>query len=98
MTQHNPKEPYYFLEWILEPDDLDSITLYVEHGCPPGGFLSAVLANDFMEAVGRADSQNIHRLAAWAAYVYNEIPSSCHGSYEAVRAWTEQHARKEQPQ
>jgi len=97
MTQHNPKAPYHFREWTLEPDDLDSITLYVEHGCPPGGFLSAVLANDFMEAVGRADNRNIHRLAAWAAYIYNEIPSSCHGSHEAVRAWTGQHTRKEQP-
>ena len=73
----------------LDDEDIASITRYVEHGIPPGSFLTAVLANDFMKAVGRADSRNIHRLATWAAYIYNEIPGSCHGSYEIVKEWIE---------
>lgn len=71
----------------VRPDTLDSIDLYVMHGIPTGSFLEAVLCNDLMEAMGRADMGNRMTLFEICDYVYNETPSACHGSQEKVRAW-----------
>ena len=60
---------------------------YVESHIPPGGFLTAVLENDLMEAVGRADHTNIQILKEICQYVHWEMPSTCHGSPEMVAAW-----------
>jgi hypothetical protein len=64
-----------------------SVRLYVEEGIPPGSFLKAVLANDFMRAVSRADSSNGELLREWAMFVYNYLPTDCWGSYEIVDGW-----------
>ncbi len=67
----------------------DGVRLYVENGVEPGGFLYAVLTNDFKEACGRADSTNRECLFEWAGFIYNELPSQCQGSPEKVQAWIE---------
>lgn len=81
------KKPYRFLEWEISADMLEAIALYVERGLPPGGFLEAVICNDFQGACGRADWHNIRNLPAFAAYFYKETPSACNGSVEAYHAW-----------
>ena len=63
------------------------VRLYVEQGISPGSFLKAVLANDFMGAVGQADSSNGELLREWAEFVYNCLPHDCWGSPEKVRNW-----------
>jgi hypothetical protein len=55
---------------------------------PVGGFLTAVLANDLFESVCRADEDNYAALRSIVNYVYNCMPSPCHGSREKVAAWT----------
>lgn len=75
---------------ILPEHMQDGARRYVENGQPPGGFLSAVLENNFTEAVGHADHINQLALVAWARWVYNDTPSQCHGSREAVRDWCKQ--------
>jgi hypothetical protein len=52
-----------------------------------GDFLRAVLSNNLMEAVGRADDDNIRVLPAICSYVYMELPGPCHGSPEIVFEW-----------
>lgn len=64
-----------------------SLQRYVDQGIEPGGFLRAVLENDFMEAAGRADDFNQRHLHDWARVIYNDVPSGCHGSREAVAEW-----------
>jgi len=64
---------------------------YITHGIQPGGFLTAVLANDLMGAVGGADRQNSLILTEILTYVKWEIPSNCHGSYDVVKAWVQKH-------
>ena len=64
-----------------------SLQLYVDQGIEPGGFLAAVLENNFMEAAGRADSYNQFHLYDWAKVIYNDVPSGCHGSAKAVAEW-----------
>ena len=59
---------------------LDSLTRYVEHGIPPGSFLCAVLENNLVRSVGRADRENLAALPEIVKYVYNEIPSNAWGN------------------
>lgn len=78
---------------LIEPRFRESIDAYVATGRPTGGFLEAVLSNDLMEALGRADSGAIDNLPHIVAYVYNEAPSGCWGSRERVREWIKERAK-----
>ena len=66
---------------------IDAVLRYFNDHIEPGDFLCALLANDFMQACGRADDQNIAALPAWAALLYNLAPSGSYGSPEKVKAW-----------
>ena len=67
----------------------EALDRYVSERIPTGHFLQAVLSNNLREALGRADSENIIALFDIVKYCYNEIPSNCWGSPEAVKAWLE---------
>jgi hypothetical protein len=67
----------------------DGMRRYIEHGILPGSFLTAVLANNLMMAVGHADSINLTRLQNYLRFLYEEAPSSCYGSTKTVREWRE---------
>ncbi len=70
------------------PDHMiDAFEFYVFHRIEPGSFLTAVLENNLMEAIGRADHINIMHLKEIASFVYNCIPASCHGSPQKVSNW-----------
>ena len=60
---------------------------YLEDGILPGGFLTAVLENDFMGAVNRADDENIKLLQNYIIVLYSYLPEAAWGSKEKVRAW-----------
>jgi len=61
--------PFYMREGIVD---------YLMDGQPPGDFLKAVIDNDLFEAVGRADSTNMHHLNDYASFFWSHAP---HGSY-----------------
>ena len=65
----------------------DGITLYVEHGILPGSFMTAVLENKLVQAVGHADDTNSRLLKNYAMFLYNEMPSQSWGSPEKVDKW-----------
>jgi len=67
---------------------------YADEGYPVGDFLQCVIANDFLMAVGRADANSMRVLPTIAAYVYNEMPSPCHGSKNVYRSWIAWHKAK----
>ncbi len=71
----------------IRPNIIQSLRDYADKGYPVGGFLTAALSNDLMGAVGRADRDNAATLHDICGYIYNEIPSPCHGSPEAVEEW-----------
>ena len=71
----------------IKESTIQSINDYVEHKLEPGSFVTAVLANDLKGSFGRADHENLGAMFQICCYVYNEIPASCQGSYEKVRAW-----------
>lgn len=64
---------------------IESIVRYVEQKAPPGQFVSAVLANDLEEAVGRADARNARGLAWLVAFVYNNVPGNLWRSRDAIK-------------
>ena len=66
---------------------VNGLALYADHGKPTGGFLRAVLSNDFGVAVCKADENSTRALREIAQFVRNEMPSKCHGSPEKVKAW-----------
>lgn len=75
---------------LIRPDIKDALRQWGAREHPfVGDFLRAVLSNDLMEAVGRADDDNIRTLPAICSYVYMELPSRCHGSPEIVKEWSE---------
>lgn len=84
---YNDGKTYEFQNSHTRPDMIRALGRYVLHGIAPGGFLLAVLENDLMEATERADQENLRNLPAYAAFLYNEVPGSCHGSREKVNAW-----------
>jgi hypothetical protein len=67
---------------------------FKSYGVPPGDFLRAVLENNLMTAMGRADEQNRNDIFEICQFVYNEMPHSCHGSAEAVDKWIKMKAEE----
>lgn len=65
----------------------DGMRRYIESGIEPGSFLTAVLCNDLMGAMGKADEINRARLWDICAFLHNEAPSTCFGSIEAFQSW-----------
>src|SRR5580765_6995795 len=85
---------YTFREFSIPEHMLEGLVAWIEHGVPPGDFLRAVLCNNLVEAVGRADDTNISNLPAYVAYLYNYAPRGCWGSPENVAVWQEAHASR----
>ena len=65
----------------------EQMRAYIEKGRPIGSFLAAILANDFVDAAGRADDINQGRLFDYAKFLYNYAPTTCWGSRAKVNAW-----------
>ncbi len=66
------------------PENIKESILHYVLGRPTGGFLEAVLTNDLMEAVMRADEVNRECLPAILSFVYDYVPADMWGSPEAV--------------
>ena len=75
-------------DYTILPEHMqDGMRRYIERGIEGGGFMTAVLCNDLMGALGKADEINHHALFDYGRFLYNEVPSSCWGSPEKVNAW-----------
>jgi len=77
----------------LPPLMLEGIWNYLHHRIAPGGFLSAVVANDFMESAMRADEHNRFRLKEWAQFMFNEFPPNAWGSRLSYERWLRREER-----
>ncbi len=67
---------------------------YVLEGIPPGGFLTAVLSNDLMEACGRAEEDNRRLLFRYCQFIHNHTPGMCKGSPLRFKEWIAEHAKR----
>lgn len=66
---------------------LEALEAYVNHGCPPGGFVSAVLQNDLMNAFSLADSANQAAMKEIVEYLYNHVPVAAIGHPANIKRW-----------
>jgi hypothetical protein len=79
----------------MTPAIKKGLDLYASEGIPTGSFLRAVLENNLMLAVVRADPESLRQIREICLYVHNELePGLCHGSRERVAAWLEMKAAK----
>ncbi len=65
----------------------EELDRYLNYGIKPGGFLIAVLENNLLEAVCRADAANKLDLHEIVDYVYAYFPVACWQSPERVKLW-----------
>jgi hypothetical protein len=74
--------------WDVPQEYSQHVYDYLVNGFDPGGFYTAVLANDFMSAVIRSHPGNqIDALKGLAGWIYNTMPNTAWGSYDRVRTW-----------
>lgn len=83
------KDLYESLKAANIPSHLHAgIVRYITAGSRPGGFLTAVIINDLLLAVCRADDDiSIEELRAIVRWFYNEADGNCRGSAEAMARW-----------
>ena len=66
---------------------MECMLSYVNDGIPMGGFLTALFANDLSRTFSRSDEENFEIIPVYVSFIHNEVPSTCHGSYEIVKEW-----------
>ena len=71
----------------IPPRIKKAIDRYQKEGIEPGGFVRAVLADNLVEAVLRADSESLKALPEICRYVFNHVPNARWGSPELTEAW-----------
>ena len=62
---------------------------YIETGRPTNHFLTALLSNDLIEAVGRADARNLAALRDYCMWLKSFAPPLSYGDRQRVTAWIE---------
>ena len=60
---------------------------YVEDGRPTNHFLTALLENDLMSCIGRADPRNKAALEDYVVWLKSFAPGPCYGGKAEVAAW-----------
>ncbi len=89
VTDSGPSVQQYLANSGIRPSLHGGIARYIESGVMPGSFLTAVISNDLIGAICRADDDmTIEELRALRLWFYNDAPSQCHGSPQKMAAWS----------
>lgn len=76
------------LDYSTLPDNMrGGMERYIQYGIRPGGCLSAILANDLMQAVGRADEKTLAGLWSICSFLHSHAPVTCYGDWQTVEEW-----------
>jgi hypothetical protein len=77
-----------FKRWDVPKDFADPMYNYLVHGFSPGGCFTAVLANDFVDAIRRSHPGNtVEAFKALAGWISECVPPETKGSYNNVEVW-----------
>lgn len=78
-----------FTEWgVDELDYMEPMWGYLVDGFEPGSFFTAVLANNFMDAVRSSHPANtIPALKKLSGWINDYMPTQAWGSYDQVKSW-----------
>ena len=74
---------------VFSEDFKESMANYLINGFMPGGFGESMLAHDMERSLYNCDTHNCRVYVAIARWVRTECPPGAHGSYELVKAWSE---------
>lgn len=66
---------------------LEALDHYFLKGWKPGGFLSALIAQDYQRALAAADQANKQRFWFVATWLMRHAPEGSTGSYEVLENW-----------
>ena len=66
-----------------------ALVRYKDFHVNPGRFARAVISNDLITSVQRADSKSLKALPQIAAWAFTELPNEAWGSCEKFKAWAE---------
>jgi len=72
---------------LIPARTLQSVYTFVEHNQTPGSFLAAVLSNDLVDAVNRADIGCMIGLKDLVTFLNMHVPDDCWGSFDKARNW-----------
>lgn len=79
-----------FQTWDVPKDFADPFYNYLVHGFGPGSCFTAVLANDFYNAIGSSHPNNtVNAFKSLSGWIREYCPTEACGSYEAVKHWLE---------
>lgn len=71
-----------------DPMVVEIVTNYIMNGdLGSTGFFRAMLENNFLTAVIRADASNIIQIKMWAKWMINHVPECARGSKHLVDHW-----------
>jgi hypothetical protein len=89
LTEHSQNRLLHSFDlWDVPQEYSQPVYDYLVNGWDPGGFYTAVLANDFMSAVIRSHPNNqIDTLKGLVGWISNTMPAAAWGSYDRVRTW-----------
>ncbi len=73
----------------MKVSTLEALQRYRILGIKPGDFLTAVLNNDLIGAVGYADEENLAALPEIVRWVYNELPAGAWRTKANIDRWIE---------
>lgn len=77
-----------FLNWSVPGEYADVMYNYLVYGLAPGSFFSAVLANDFMKAIGHSHLGNtIIALKTLTGWIQDCMPPQAYGSSYLIAEW-----------
>ena len=77
-----------FAQYSVPQEYADPLFNYLIYGFNPGSFWTAVLSNDFLNAMARSHpANNINALKNVGCWIINEMPHKAYGSYEKVDEW-----------
>lgn len=71
----------------IPPHIKDALLRYLQFGCPPGSFLTAVLTNDLRGALGHADKESLEALKPIWMFTVNVLPGLAVGNSDDVSRW-----------
>lgn len=78
----------------MKESTLGGLVRYRDEHCPTGSFIRAVLENNLMEALGRADEENLRDIMEICRFLYWNMPSVCYGSPKKVEMWLQTREQK----
>ena len=86
-----------FTKWDVPRDFADPMANYLVYGYHPGGFFTALLANDFFAAIQSSHPSNtVEALKFLVGWINDCMPTEAYSNYNRVSEWcrlSEDHRR-----